>query len=476
MSAAGPLRRLRLNALVTGAALLFAGVVTTAAYAATGELDPTFNTTGKVTLQSPGNDDAWDTVVQPDGKIVVGGSTTANTAAMVWRFNSNGTPDTSFNPMGVTPGQVAIDAGAAEATLSLALAPNGKIVGAGTSGGDSLIYQLNSNGTPDPGFGAGDGHIELDLGAADQLNGVAVDANNNIVATGQSGASTNAIVIRRDTAGNQDNTCDTDGRQEINVGGGEIGNDIEVQANGDILVVGNTNQGPTPGNGFVARLLGSNCSLDAGGFANPNGFAILDSGGAEQAIGVATAPGNKAVVAGLTSIGNDGAVYRRNSDGSPDNSFDTDGAAGIDSGGSEILQDAAVQADNKIVVAGSTSVGPDAAVYRLKANGGPGPLNGALDPTFAGDGAIGVDNGGAPDSAQGLDLAPDGKVVAAGFASGPTGFVFRLEGDPAPVQTPVTPMAAAVQAQKKKCKKGQVLKKVKGKKKKRCVKKKKKKK
>ena len=111
-----------------------------------------------------------------------------------------------------------------------------------------------------------------------------------------------------------------------------------------------------------------------------------------------------------------------------------------------MLFDARVQADGKIVTAGSTSVGGDAAVYRVLPNGG-------LDPSFDGDGAIGVDASGT-DQALGLALEPDGRAVAAGQSSGPppTGFIFRLQTDPvtAPVPNPTTGTPGA---KKKKCKK-----------------------
>ena len=199
----------------------------------------------------------------------------------------------------------------------------------------------------------------------------------------------------------------------------------------------------------MARLLSSNCSLDTAGFNNPTGIATIDSGGSEQVQGVTIQPDGKILVAGSTSVNGDGALYRLNDErDSRINSFDTDGAFGIDSGGNEMLFDARVQADGKIVTAGSTTVGGDAAVYRVLPNGG-------LDPSFDGDGAIGVDASGT-DQALGLALEPDGRAVAAGQSTGPppTGFIFRLQTDAVtttPVPTPTS--GGAPGAKKKKCKK-----------------------
>ena len=107
-------------------------------------------------------------------------------------------------------------------------------------------------------------------------------------------------------------SCDLDGVASVNAGGGgDVANDMALQSNGDIVIAGNG----TTGNGFVARLLGSNCSLDTAGFNNPAGIATIDSGGSEQVQGVTIQPDGKIVVAGFTSVNTDGALYRLNANG-----------------------------------------------------------------------------------------------------------------------------------------------------------------
>ena len=66
--------------------------------------------------------------------------------------------------------------------------------------------------------------------------------------------------------------------------------------------------------------------------------------------------------------------------------------------------------------ANATSVN-DAVVWRLKADGGPGTLNGARDLTFDGDGQADLDNGG-NEVAKAVAVQPDGKIVVAGETSG----------------------------------------------------------
>jgi uncharacterized delta-60 repeat protein len=438
----GVTKRGKAGATVAVSALcLVITVGTGAAFAATGQLDTTFNTTGKVLLPSTGNDTAWDVATQPDGKIVAVGSTTTGNNAMVWRYNTDGTPDMTFNAAD-TPGSIALDFGGDDLATSVAIAPTGKILVAGETSlsSDGFLAVLKDNGTPDDGFST-DGKLAINGGGFDQILGVAGTADGHVLAAGASGTTANAEVYRFDATGAPDMSCDLDGVASVNAGGGgDVANDMALQSNGDIIIAGNG----TAGNGFVARLLGSNCSLDTAGFHNPNGIAPIDSGGSEQVQGVTIQPDGKIVVAGFTSVNNDGALYRLKTDGTPDPTFDTDGAFGIDSGGTEQLFDAKVQSDGKIVTAGSTTVGGDAAVYRVLSGGG-------LDPSFDGDGAIGIDASGT-DQALGLALEPDGRAVAAGQSSGPppTGFIFRLQTDPVTAPNPTTGTPGA---KKKKCKK-----------------------
>ena len=84
-----------------------------------------------------------------------------------------------------------------------------------------------------------------------------------------------------------------------------------------------------------------------------------------------------------------------------------------------------VAPDGKLAVIGQTTVNNDGAIYRLTPAG-------AFDPTFDGDGALGVDSGGIDTLFDGL-LEPDGNIVAAG-ASKLDGVVYRLLGDPFPLK------------------------------------------
>src|SRR5262249_38243238 len=137
-----------------------------ARYTSGGAPDWTFGGRGYATFTAPGITHASYGAVarQSNGKIVVAGSCAGTDGAddlLIVRYNSNGTLDTSF---GGGAGYVRLDDAAApqsqEAIWGVAIQPDGKIVVGGTvtfadSSSDVLVAGLNANGTPDAAFGSG---------------------------------------------------------------------------------------------------------------------------------------------------------------------------------------------------------------------------------------------------------------------------------------------------------------------------------
>lgn len=120
-------------AAVTAALLVLGTFSLPPAYAAPGDLDPTFGTGGTVTTEYGEGDGARVLVLQPDGKLVVAGFTeTFGTQDFALaRYNPNGSLDPTFG----TGGTVTTDIGGADEAHALVLQPDGKLVAAGTSGG-----------------------------------------------------------------------------------------------------------------------------------------------------------------------------------------------------------------------------------------------------------------------------------------------------------------------------------------------------
>lgn len=109
------------------------------------------------------------------------------------------------------------------------------------------------------------------------------------------------------------------------------------------------------------------------------------------------------------------ALFRFNSSGSLDSTFDTDGRVLTDFGGEDGGVGLALQPDGKIVVTGSN--GTDLILARYHPNG-------SLDTTFDGDGKVVANFGGVPsfphtskiDTGNRVVVLPDGKILVSGDA------------------------------------------------------------
>ncbi|WP_275052628.1 delta-60 repeat domain-containing protein [Calidithermus chliarophilus] len=132
---------------------------------------------------------AFALLVQPDGKLVVGGlAYTPGQDFALARFNPDGTLDTQFGDQGV----VTTDLGGSDVIFALALQPGSKIVAAGGSGGGAgggytssfALARYNPDGSLDASFDA-DGKVVTDFaGAADSLLAMRLQADGRIVVAG----------------------------------------------------------------------------------------------------------------------------------------------------------------------------------------------------------------------------------------------------------------------------------------------------
>lgn len=128
-----------------------------------GELDTTFAGDGKRTIDYDGHDAAQAIELQPDGRIVIVGSGNSKEDILVERLMPDGSDDPSFNLEG-SPG---IDLGDTDDGYAVALQPDGKIVVAGTTfggtGSDFAILRIQPGGAIDTTFD-GDGKKTIDFG------------------------------------------------------------------------------------------------------------------------------------------------------------------------------------------------------------------------------------------------------------------------------------------------------------------------
>jgi uncharacterized delta-60 repeat protein len=139
----------------------------------------------------------------------------------------------------------------------------------------------------------------------------------------------------------------------------------------------------------------------------------IDFGGKDSAFGVALQSDGKIVTVGrtTTATGSNFAIARSNLDGTLDTTFSGDGKRVTNFGGDDSAHGVAIQLDGKLVVVGDTCHSGicDLAMARYLPSGG-------LDATFSGDGKVVTDIGGGRDNgARAVAIQPDGKIVVIGY-------------------------------------------------------------
>jgi uncharacterized delta-60 repeat protein len=156
---------------------------------ADGSLDPTFDGDGKAILDLGIQASGYGAALQADGKIVIVGETfvPGDRNAIVVRTTGSGALDSTFGSDGVVSVGFGKDF---EQFDDVTIQPDGNIVVAGSSGdaqtfdgNDFVVGRLLPDGSLDPEFGGG-GAI-VDFGGDDRARAVAVQADGKILAAGE---------------------------------------------------------------------------------------------------------------------------------------------------------------------------------------------------------------------------------------------------------------------------------------------------
>jgi uncharacterized delta-60 repeat protein len=213
-------------------------------------------------------------------------------------------------------------------------------------------------------------------------------------------------------AGELDPSFDGDGRVLTDFGGDDFGSAMAIQSDGKIVSAGRSDAGAQPAANFALARHNPDGSLDP--TFGSDGTVLTDFGSSEAPEAVEIQADGKIVAAGLSGGGADIADFalaRYNPDGSLDLTFGGDGIVLTDFGALDGANDIAIQADGKIVAAGTTLAGDNPFNFAL-ARYNP---DGSLDAAFDGDGRVLTDFGSG-EGAQDVGIQADGKIVAAGFS------------------------------------------------------------
>jgi uncharacterized delta-60 repeat protein len=215
-----------------------------ARYNSDGSLDTSFGGDGTVvTPISPGSEFAADVVVQPDGKLVVGGDVGSSGGAMLVRYTGDGGLDSSFDG----DGKVVLTSPTSSISR-LAFQSDGKIVAAGSRGMFS-VTRFNPDGSVDTSFGDG-GIATAPFTPSSYSSAVAIQADGKIVAGGIGAAGHNFAVARFQQRGTLDRSFSSDGMVESVLGGPggrDVAYDLGLAPDGKIILAGgsrSTSSGP----------------------------------------------------------------------------------------------------------------------------------------------------------------------------------------------------------------------------------------
>ena len=408
---------------------------------APGVVDTSFHGGAQVLPIGDGEAYATALAVQPDGRVITVGRTSTlagGTDFAVMRHERDGTLDTSFGNGGKVVTAIAPGAGA-DAAQAVAIQPDGRILVAGSTATsasdlDFVVVRYLANGTLDASFGNG-GKVVTPIGpSGDRIHAIAVQDDGMIVVAGDSDRGSSASGIDFALARYRH-----DGTLDAGFGtGGTVITPIRAQGARDsayalVLQTVGTEQRIVAVGGegdFVAARYTAGGALDAS-FGNGGKIAGVwgnSTIGAAQAV---TLAGQQLVLAG--QIQNHFALARLNLDGSLDAGFGSGGrvstplSANNWDGATALVR----QADGKLLAGGwvyeGNSSSGNFAVLRYGADG-------TLDTGFGTQGvqvapaaAAGRSDTGRAVVLQADPRVPTVRAIQAGEASEGGGFKFALQ-------------------------------------------------
>jgi len=395
----------------------------TSTLAANGTLDPTFGSNGIVTIKFNGlPSSAREVALQTDGRIVILGTiklADEQSGRVLTRYNSNGTLDNTFGVNGITLIEVASFSGS-----KIALQPDGKLIVGGTSTGKLAVIRYNSSGTLDASFGTnGMGIVRFSSEARQSPADMVIQPDGKIVMVGDHtlGQSnfTDFFAARFNSNGTPDETFIANGFNIIDDyyfpnNRYNYGKAVAIQPDGKMVMSGNMMDNDAKNQISLARL-NQDGSLDTSTFGTNGKGTVTTPANFQNGSGALVLQSDgKIIVAGtifnsaVDSAGNL-AVVRYTSNGTLDTTFGGTGIVITDFGAEESVDDLVIQSDGKIIVEGKISnLGvSDFLLVRYNSDG-------SLDTTFGASGKVITDLGNSDDATLGIAIQPDNKIIIVG--------------------------------------------------------------
>lgn len=343
---------------------------------------------------------------------------------IVYRFNSNGELDTGFGNngfvnltgaiAGFSPQAITVDAkGDLYVGGSVDMDNNGLE--------DCLLMKILNSGELDVSFGF-QGFIRTSFGVQkDFISFLAQQEDGKLLAIGdrEFGGNSHILIIRYLPEGKFDPTFGDGGRFVFDQPflGREV-SDVVIQNDGKILVVGSSR---VPSNSeefsFTIIRLDVDGSVDQS-FANKGLAVFALTQGSEIALAATLQADGKLLIAGTSSVNDSSGnllVVRVNPDGTLDTDFGVGGLAVINSGKEvNVAKAIGVSKEGKIVIGGFTGnnlrgrLETDLVIAQLNQDG-------TIDRGFGSNGVTSTSIGNFFESIESLIIQSDGKIVVGGY-------------------------------------------------------------
>jgi uncharacterized delta-60 repeat protein len=370
--------------------------------------NPGFNSAGKViTYFTSGlSGTAFASALQPDGKLVIVGMKREIGAnyymVELIRLDRNGLPDSTFG----NAGSVLSDfSSGSDVARDVAILPDGHIlITASIAGSPAYILALYAQ----------DGHLETSFGTngvipVDFGSDIAIQPDGKILLSG--GQSNQIGLARYNPDGSLDGSFGNNGvvLTAMSTPPNDTATDLAVESDGKIALAGFTfNDFNTS---FIALRYDSDGALDTS-FGGTGIVQTAMSSWDEESFGVLVQADNKMILfGGIQTLSTTGfELVRYNLDGSLDSTFGNNGKVSTSFGNnlSTVAVSGTLQPDGKILLAGPVYWNNnDFAVARYNPDG-------SLDTTFGTGGLVRTDLYGSDILNGGINLQPDGKIVAVG--------------------------------------------------------------
>lgn len=391
-------------------------------------LDNTFGTDGKVmqAIAPLGEDFLNNIAIQPDKKILVCTlkDFTLNGTVIISRFNVDGTLDTSFGGDGIVETQLVSESGG---NSLMKLQPDGKILITGSrspniqlTNFDFATMRYNSDGTIDTDFGTNGIVITDFIGTGDIGNAIDLQSDGKIIVAGYTYYNQGCIVslIRYLSNGTIDTTFGFSGKlvlPSLGVSSYDYTNCIKITSDDSILIGADTTAGETNEDYTNVRIfrVTSNGNLDVS--FNTTGSRLVDFG-AHDSIGAIEEYNGKIVISGFSSVFGSSKIFlsRFLADGTPDNTFGVNGIAignRAVSNPYDAVLDMKVLNNGKLICTGYTSNNTNTDFLLIQFN-----TDGTMDTGFNSVGYFMTDfNNNTNDVSGAIDIGSDGKIVCVGL-------------------------------------------------------------